>query len=368
MAAEPALSSALLRIRRASPFFATLSLFSQYEFGAATATAATDGKTVLINRAYFDGLDADQRAGLLLHEILHAALQHIGRRGGRDPWLWNVAADLVVNHMIRTHGRFVLPPGALDCPALGQLSVEQVYEVLHCRTATWVPPDDFVCDLLPAHGPGDELKVYWDQAMQRAHTVDAMSRSAGSLPAGLLLDWKARQGPQIDWRAALWRFIGGTPGDFQGFDRRFIHRGLYLDQLETQTCNVHICVDTSASVSRDELGTFCAEVEAIRGSYPDLKVDLYFADAHLYGPYPLSAAAELPAPRGGGGTRFTPFFTAMERQALNESVHALVYFTDGFGAFPEVAPALPVMWAVTSGGMASEEFPFGQVVRLFSGA
>jgi predicted metal-dependent peptidase len=42
----------------------------------------------------------------------------------------------------------------------------------------------------------------------------------------------------------------------------------------------------------------------------------------------------------------------------------LVYLTDGFGSFPKKAPDQPVLWVVTPGGLTSENFPFGSVVRL----
>ncbi|MFN9979518.1 MAG: DUF2201 family putative metallopeptidase, partial [bacterium] len=40
---------------------------------------------------------------MLVHELLHAALLHSSRNGGRDPELWNVAADIVINGIIDEH-------------------------------------------------------------------------------------------------------------------------------------------------------------------------------------------------------------------------------------------------------------------------
>ena len=33
----------------------------------------------------------------MAHEMLHAALRHGTRRQGRDPYIWNVACDYVIN-------------------------------------------------------------------------------------------------------------------------------------------------------------------------------------------------------------------------------------------------------------------------------
>lgn len=38
-----------------------------------------------------------ERRFVIAHELLHAGLRHDTRGGGRDPWLWNVACDYVIN-------------------------------------------------------------------------------------------------------------------------------------------------------------------------------------------------------------------------------------------------------------------------------
>ena len=41
-----------------------------------------------------------------------------------------------------------------------------------------------------------------------------------------------------------------------------------------------------------------------------------------------------------------------------------VYLTDGLGDFPPLEPEIPVLWAVTPGGLDDSGFPFGQVLRI----
>ena len=43
------------------------------------------------------GLSETEWRFVLAHEMLHAALRHGDRVGARDPYLWNVAADYVIN-------------------------------------------------------------------------------------------------------------------------------------------------------------------------------------------------------------------------------------------------------------------------------
>ena len=72
----------------------------------------------------------------------------------------------------------------------------------------------------------------------------------------------------------------------------------------------------------------------------------------------------MPAPVGGGGTDFRPFFAELERAGAAADNGIAVYLTDGFGAFPPKPPNGPTLWVVTPGGLPLEKFPFGETVRM----
>jgi len=67
---------------------------------------------------------------VLAHEMLHAALRHGDRVGGRDPYLWNVAADYVINGWLVEMRVGEMPEGLLYDPSLAGLSAEAVYDVI----------------------------------------------------------------------------------------------------------------------------------------------------------------------------------------------------------------------------------------------
>ena len=107
------ISASLLRLRMKSPFFATLALFTHFRATESISTAATDGENIFINPDYVRSLPKAQVDGLLLHEVLHAALLHVFRRGAREPLRWNIAADILVNGMIAQEQGFELPPSGI---------------------------------------------------------------------------------------------------------------------------------------------------------------------------------------------------------------------------------------------------------------
>ena len=358
---ERKLSASLLRTRSRTPFFAALALFAKILPTDTVPTAATDGRDIFWFPPFLESLSPAETDAVLLHEVLHAALLHLPRRGRREPLLWNVAADIVINGIIDELPGFTLPVGALRDKALEAFSVEEVYELLE-RSGAARPILD-VPDLLDG-GPGQPaLEAYWRLARSQAETL-ARAAGAGTLPAGLARELGVLGPASLDWRTTLWRYLARTPTDFGGFDRRFFGRGLYLETLESLSLQVYLAVDTSGSVSDDQMAKFASEVFGILRAYPHLTGDLYYADADLYGPFALSDP--LPPPVGGGGTDFRPFFAAVSRTASPLSQGVCVYLTDGHGMFPDASPSLPVLWVVTPGGLDTSAFPFGEAVRLIS--
>ena len=380
------ISASLLRLRMKSPFFGTLAMFVRFIPSLNITAAATDGKDVFFNPNFLNSLPSAQQDGLLLHEILHAALLHPLRLRERDPQRWNIAADIVVNGMILCQTEFELPQGGLRDQKLEHLSVEEVYELLPQNAADHfqlsnpdlLTPD--VGDLIRSttdesvsakvQQPGrsdvkyaQDLTAHWQQAFQQATAVANSSKSGGG-SVGIDREWESLVNPQLDWQSILWQYLAQNPTDFQGFDRRFVGRGLYLEALQGESVRVYIAIDTSGSIKAIALGLFLAEVRSILGAYPHLICDLYYVDSAVYGPHALTSYSTLPIPRGGGGSSFTAFFDQVAENCNEQVQPVCIYLTDGYGEFPNTEPSLPTLWVVTPGGLDLALFPFGETVRL----
>ncbi|MGD1918208.1 MAG: VWA-like domain-containing protein [Pleurocapsa sp.] len=369
------ISASLLRLRMRSPFFATLALFAKFIPTLSISTAATDGKDIFYNPDFLLSLPTPQQDGVVLHEVLHAALLHVLRRGVRDKEIWNIAADIVVNGIICQQGYFELPEWIVRDIKLEHLSVEEIYELLqkecnHCLSN----PD--LLESAPTESGNKEnsslsqqtqaqLENHWRNAMQQAAVI-ARTTNQGKLPAGMAREFGALDTAQLDWRSYLWRYLVKTPTDYTEFDRRFIGRGLYLETLLGESVKVYVAMDTSGSIDNKLLKMFLSEVHGILNSYPHLECELYYADADVYGAYQLNPDSEIPQPKGGGGTSFVPFFARIRDNWDGMTTAVCVYLTDGYGTFPDRTPELPVLWVVTPGGLDLSQFPFGETVRLVS--
>ncbi|MEM7593544.1 MAG: VWA-like domain-containing protein [Cyanobacteria bacterium P01_A01_bin.83] len=385
LTSQKIISASLLRLRMRSPFFATLALFAKFIPTQSITTAATDGKNIFYHPDFLQSLTTPQQDGLLLHEVLHAALLHVLRRGVRDKQTWNIAADIVVNGIIYQQGCFELPEGGIRDIKLEHLSVEEIYELLQQQDqCDYCLANQDLLVTSPLVGQGNkktsglgeefdslseakkaELESHWQNAMQQA-TVIARTTNQGKLPAGMLRELGALDTAQLDWRSYLWRYLVKTPTDYTEFDRRFIGRGLYLETLQGESVKVYVAVDTSGSINGELLKMFLSEVQGILNSYPHLECELYYADADVYGAYELNPDSTIPQPQGGGGTSFVPFFDKISNCWDGMTTTVCVYLTDGYGTFPDTAPELPVLWVVTPGGLDLSQFPFGETVRLLS--
>lgn len=357
------LQGSRLRLRGQAPFFGAVALFAELSLRDGFGTAGTDGRRIIFDPRFVEALSTAELDAVMLHEVLHAALLHAPRRGWREPWRWNVACDIVVNAIVVQERWVQLPAGAIIDESLEGQSAEEIYELLPPD-----PPDDRLgLDLVldPSAGSPESdgarhgLREHWSAAIAQASAATG-DTLRGDLPAGWVRDAAMVVAPPLDWRRHLWRFAVRTPSDFRSFDRRMIHRGLYLEALEAETLVLEICVDTSGSIDSHQLGRFLNELRALSRLYPHLDARLYYADAALHGPFSLD---EDQPPIGGGGTSFVPFFDMLaESLSLTEN-RAAIYFTDGHGELP-ADPSIDTLWVVPPGGRQSGEFPFGEVVRL----
>ncbi|UQN05888.1 VWA-like domain-containing protein [Deinococcus sp. QL22] len=364
------ISGSRLRIRNKSAFFATLLLHAEFVPSQEVAAAGTDGERVYVNPEVAASLPPDVLDGLLLHEVLHAALSHVQRRGPREKKRWNRAADLIVNGMVTAAGLPVPPQNSgAQAPQdehLEKLSVEEVYTSLEGEEHPGDEDSDDLMDGPPGDAPpkngksGQQAAKQWSQALAQARSVDAMSGGKGDDPLGMHRELMRLAPARLDWRAHLWRFLARTPVDFGGFDRRFVGRGLYLEALDDESLSALVAVDTSGSVDDEAVRALVSEVQGVLGAYPHVRATLYYADTEAYGPFDLRPGDPVPPPQGGGGTDFRPIFRLLDAHEPD----VLIYLTDGYGDFPDTPPRMPTLWVVPPGGLEDEGFPFGEVLRL----
>ena len=198
--------------------------------------------------------------------------------------------------------------------------------------------------------------------------VQQYERTRGTLPAGIAGLVQAVLKPEIDWKELLAQFVTNCYGGSRRWlppARRHVWKGLYLQSQRTERLRAVVAVDTSGSTSGG-LPRFFSELTALLNSFGSYELTVIQCDAEVGKVEWFDDCAPLDPDRewavtGGGGTDFRPVFRYIdEHSELDPSL--LIFFTDGYGVYPERPPQYPVMWLLTHNGMCGVEW--GQQVRF----
>ncbi|NBS12916.1 MAG: hypothetical protein EBS77_09690 [Gammaproteobacteria bacterium] len=243
MSIEETIVKSRVKLLKQSPFFGTLLLNTRYKITEDISTAATDGDLLMLNEQFMESQSPEHFRSILLHEVLHMALEHIDRMKDvfdKDPMTANLAADIVVNGIIQDN-RMPLPEEAITDPDLKHLSVREIYNILrqkqqedpdYLKNKYGTDGNDINQCLQPSNTKGTndgkseskKDKTNWKDVLNKAATI-ARSKNAGPVGSGLSRIFKEFLEPTINWKDILYKYITSARSDFEGFDRRMIHQG-----------------------------------------------------------------------------------------------------------------------------------------------
>ena len=365
-----------VKLLKKSPFFGTILLHTQYELTDAIETAATDGTTLLINEEWMCSQTEDNFNGVLLHETLHMALCHIERtKDLEDMMLANIAADIVVNGIIKDN-KISLPKEALFDDDLKHLGVREIYSILKDKQDK---DKNYISDkygdgkvnecLKPGEdGPAEgkvSNKSKWENIINKAKTIAKM-KQAGVKGSGMARIFKELLDPTINWKDALYKYVTQSRADFEGYDRRFIHDGLYVDDVGGNKVHIAAFVDTSGSVDEELLQNFLSELFFAINSTRGTTGYLYYFDTELYPQGNIEDLDEVPKPVGLGGTSFVPIMAELNKiSAENAYTNTLgIIYTDGYAPMTWKEPDTPLLWCISPGGIKNNDIKYGDTVRI----
>lgn len=165
--------------------------------------------------------------------------------------------------------------------------------------------------------------------------------------------------PKFNWRGYIRRFTGVSTKVFTKKLRRKENRrysdnpGLRIKMKQ----HMLLAIDTSGSVSNNELMEFMNEIEHIHKCGVDITV--IQCDTSIRSIEPFKPKQDFKV-HGRGGTEFDPvleYYNANLRKYTS-----LVYFTDG-ECTADVKPKAPVLWVLSEQSYMNESLP-GKVIKL----
>ncbi|MDQ3786815.1 MAG: hypothetical protein M3422_06165, partial [Actinomycetota bacterium] len=296
-------------------------------------------------------LSAEEWRFVLAHEMLHAALGHDRRAQGREPYLWNVACDFVINGWLVAMGVGHLPEGALYDQKLTGLSAESVYDTLvtDLRRARKLrtlgaPVGDVLGDWLSEPEaaarrgsrrtgrptPWDRVKnVDLDDFYRRALTQGLeyhRGSGRGLVPGGLEEEIRALEHPPLPWDARLARWfdehirVPEPQRSYARVSRRqsatpdIPRPGKLRPEELSQRATFGVVLDTSGSMDTQLLGKALGAIASYATARDVPAARVVFCDAVAYDAGYLAPAdiAGNVKVRGRGGTVLQPGVRLLE--------------------------------------------------------
>ena len=324
------------------------------------STAATDGLKFYYNSRFIMMLKPKEVEFLVGHEVLHVVYDHMGRRGNRDPEIWNIADDYAVNADLKRHkvGEFIKTVPCLYETKYDGKAAEEIYDDL-MKNVQKISIDDLLDQMIDDHmdgedgdGDGDqegegnkkgkrpsmspEERERVRQEVKQAIINAARSAEAGSLPLGVERLIKQHTNPVMPWRELIQtNLTSAIRTDYSWM--RPSRRGWHMDAIMPgmnpgEEIDVVVAIDMSGSISNKQAQQFLGEIGGMMNSFDGYKVHVFCFDTETYNPKDFSSEnmdlIDEYEPMGGGGTDFDCIFTYLKD--IGNVPKRLIVFTDGY--------------------------------------
>ena len=323
-------------------------------------TAATDGRNFYYNTRFVNMLKPKELEFLFGHEVLHCVYDHFGRRGDRDPQLFNIANDYCVNADLKKHrvGEFITSVPCLYDQKYEGWSSEEIYDHLY-ENAEKIDISQLVEKMLDEHldgddegggGGGDEDKdrkgrpklsaadkqAIRDEIKEAVLAAAQASDGAGNLPAGVRRIIQDMTEPKMNWRELLRMQLESTiKSDFTWM--RSSRKGWHMDAVmpgrkPDEMIDIAISIDASGSMSEKILKDILSEVAGIMEQFQSYRIHVVSFDTEVYNPQQydsenLDSITDYEI-QGGGGTDFDCVFNYFKENEIEPKRH--IMFTDGY--------------------------------------
>ncbi|MCM1132841.1 MAG: hypothetical protein NC340_05165 [Ruminococcus flavefaciens] len=307
-------------------------------------------RVIYVNSA--SGLDFEEWIFVLAHEYLHAGLQHHERCQGRNPHLWNVACDFVINGWLVEMQVGKMPcKGLLYDESLKNQSAEEIYDTLIADIRKNSKLGTF-----RGEGKSDILDKGYAESKLQPTSLDDFCKSAlrsgleyhlgscrGTIPAGLIEEIRALSVPPIPWDVELakWFDIHFAPIEKHRTYARPSRRqystpdipraGWHTPEIPENSRTYGVIIDTSGSMSAKMIGLALGATASYSSAKEVPFVRVVFCDAYPYdigyvSPDDIAGRVEV---KGRGGTVLQPAVGLLENAKDFPKKAPVLIITDG---------------------------------------
>lgn len=310
-------------------FFSTLLAQLRIEWNESFPTAGTDGIRLVINPNFIEPLSLKQTIGLLLHEVMHVALEHVSRKesANLEKIRYNIAGDYVINGMLDNWG-YELPENGYINHKYDTYSTRQVYDDLENIAI----PKNFVVDILPSTGDGDNEEEHAERVITniiKAVTQAKLNNDCGSIPGEILIKVEELTNPKLPWNVILQEYMSSYNKDDYSWtkpNRKYWPEFYLPSAIGENLDQITVGIDTSGSISQKDFDAFIAEVSYIFDILKPKKLRLMTFDTEVRDDKEFTEGDSIEGLTcfGGGGTDIHPLIKSI----IEDSPDIVLIFTD----------------------------------------
>ena len=260
----------------------------------------------------------------------------------------------------------------------GKSLLDELADMKPSMGEVWMPKDEEGNPL--SESAMAEVKENIQRAILMADKLEGCSEGGTSTMNGAVQQLNETYVDWVDVMRDLLNSAKSNNPTWSRLNKRHSWRGVNLpsNDNEPQGGEIVVAIDTSCSVSQDELNIFATEtqnlceecgINKIRVTYCDTSIIKNPTTGEWWDEFDLDNEELEFNLRGGGGTRFEPPFNLFNDETEDtEDVIAFVYFTDGYCSVEaEVEPSVPVIWALSTNESYMREYykyPFGETIHI----
>jgi len=166
----------------------------------------------------------------------------------------------------------------------------------------------------------------------------------------------------MSWQKILFKYINHHAKlDYSIYpsNKKYLWQGMALPSINSNELKIIIAIDTSASISKEQLEQFLSEIQKIMQSFKKYKILLIESDYKIQNITSFKPPQKLKSTlKGGGSTDFRAVFDYIGK--LKEDYKFLIYFSDAEGIFPQKKLKIDTLWVLTK----DNKIPFGKKIVL----
>ena len=352
--------------------------------------------TLYVNEHFFlkELTTFSSRVAVIKHETLHLVFKHLVMLDFKkyDAKLFNIAADLVVNQFI---GKWKLPSSAVTLASFPELDLSEnesldwyykkILSLKRKMDRKKNSKDSFsntstqtLENIIENGNHSDHSKWGFSESdINLQHAESELDRiilqtkeristdQYYSLPFSirdLISIIIEKRNPKVNWKRALKIFSSSSRRTRVKFTVKRVSKrygtrpGLKIQRSQ----KIAVAIDTSGSISHDELNMFFNEIHSMWQNGAEIEV--IECDAAVQKTYNYRGKFSEFV-HGRGGKNFDPVFAYLNKNT-NVLYDGCIYLTDGYAPAPEIKPRCKVFWVITPDGSLGSHLKYGRALQI----